>query len=62
MFVKLATGRLYFMKFLKLDKHYISETDLFLAELRQKFLLPSASQQAEIEKHRRIAELRDEKQ
>lgn len=43
----------------KLDRHYISEDELFLASLSNKYPL-SPSQKREIEKHWRIAKLRDD--
>lgn len=43
------------------DKHFVSNIDKFLAELRE--ILPeSPSQQREREKHARIATLRDQPQ
>lgn len=38
---------------------YVSETDEFLTELRQRYPKPSASQQAEIKNHDAIAAARD---
>ncbi len=39
---------------LNLDKHYVSEIDLFLEELAKKFPEPSKSQQTEINKFKEI--------
>jgi len=39
--------------------YYTSEADLFLASLAHKYHQLTKSQQAEIEKHKRIVDLRD---
>lgn len=44
---------------MKTDKHYVSAIDKKLAEFNET-LKPTASQQAEIEKYRRIHSLRDD--
>ena len=46
----------------KKDINHISELDRFLSELEQLHPEKSASQQAEITKHERIAKLRDDKE
>lgn len=43
----------------KIIKNYVSDLDKFLREFDQQHPEPSASQQEEINKHKRIAALRD---
>lgn len=45
----------------EIDKSYVSEYDLFLYEFDKNNPKKSESQQKEIKKHQRIAELRDNK-
>ena len=46
----------------KVSKEYVSELDKFLRDFDQQTPEPSASQREEINKHKRIAALRDHKE